>query len=87
MTKRVRNEACQPEQIHNSRDARFIGDVLLSYARKDAVDVSESVWPSADSCVYRHLTVRLVLGHWVTSWDRWDYDLTVSANSNLVRQA
>ena len=37
MTKRVRNEACQPEQIHNSRDARFIGDVLLSYARKDAV--------------------------------------------------
>ena len=48
-----------------------------SYGRGYSVGVSRSVWPSADLCVYRLLSVRLVLGHWVASWGRYDYDLTV----------
>jgi hypothetical protein len=45
-----------------------------SYARGYALSVTKVVWPSADSCVVRSLTVRLVLGHWVASWGRTDYD-------------
>ena len=48
-----------------------------SYGRGYSVGVSRSVWPSADLCVYRLLSVRLVLGHWVASWGHYGYDLTV----------
>src|SRR6478736_3945635 len=47
-----------------------------SYSRAHVVGVSRSVWPSADSCVYRFLSVRLVLGHWVILWGRSDYDVS-----------
>jgi hypothetical protein len=48
-----------------------------SYARAYVGFVSKSVWPSDDLCVHRFLSVRLVLGHWVVWWGRYDYDLTV----------
>ena len=50
---------------------------VRSYTRAYVVGVSKSVWPSDDSCVFRCLSIRLVLGHWVVFWSRYDYDLTV----------
>jgi hypothetical protein len=46
-----------------------------SYRIAHGVRVEKSVWPSADSCVFRYLSVRLVLGNWIVSWGREDYDL------------
>lgn len=49
-----------------------------SYGRGYGVTISRSAWPSADACLNQHLTIRLVLGHWVVTWARNEYDLTVA---------
>jgi hypothetical protein len=48
-----------------------------SYTRGREVQVSRIDWPSDDACVYRYLSVRVVLGHWLITWGHSDYDLTV----------
>ena len=48
-----------------------------SYRRGYMLSVTRYVWPTADSCVMRGATIRLVLGHWVVSSFQTDYDLTV----------
>jgi hypothetical protein len=47
-----------------------------SYMRSYDVGVSRIVWPSADVCACRWVSVRLVLGHWVARWGHYDDDLT-----------